>query len=367
MNDLSSMSDAELKALQLSLKSSIAALNAAQLAVKVNLNSAYGVFSSPMCMWYTREIGEAITFTGRLIARAAIEFSNEYINKILQTGDVDYVMGGDTDSFFVNMDPLVRKFCPDGTIQKQTSFLDEVCKGKMIPVINNAMKAVCQKTNAYSQSVVFKREIIASQAFFTKKKRYAMYVHDKEGTRYEKPKLKIVGLDIVRSSTPTAARGELKDMVLMVFTSNEKAVQERLAAFRKRWMTLPVNDIAFPRGVKDIKTYYDERIDRIEAGAPIHVKAAIAHNRLVIKKNLQEAVPMISPGDKIRFAYLKKRNPLNNNCIGWVGDLHPSLEIESYIDYEEQFEIGFASPARGILEAVGWKLEDTPDLDELFG
>lgn len=350
----------------LSLKDSIAALNAAQLAVKVNLNSAYGVFSSPMCMWYTREIGEAITITGRLITRSAVDFANAFLNKVLKT-NADYVMGGDTDSIFINVDPLVQKFASHMSLKEQTDFVDETCKVKLTKVIDDAMKEVCRKTNAYRQAVVFKREVIASQAFFTKKKRYAMFMHDKEGTRYETPKLKIVGLEIVRSSTPTAARGELKDLVLAVFTKTQKELQDRIAEFQTAWMTLPLNEIAFPRGVKDIETYYDQRSDMIKSGAPIHVKAAIAHNRLVKKKGLEESIAMISPGDKIKFAYLKSRNPVNNNCIGWVGDLHPSLGMHEYVDFEEQFNVGFVNAAEGILEAIGWKLRDEPDLDDLFG
>ena len=53
-----------------------------------------------------------------------------------------------------------------------------------------------------------------------------MNVWDNEGVRYKTPKLKVMGLEIVRSSTPAPIRESLKEAVSLCLNVVMKELQE---------------------------------------------------------------------------------------------------------------------------------------------
>ena len=134
------------------------------------------------------------------------------MNKILKTEGEDYVIASDTDSIYLNMGPFVDAVYQgrEKTNESVVGFLDKVCKVKLEPFIESAYQALARNVNAYAQKMIMKRENIADRGIWTAKKRYILNVWDSEGVRYEKPKLKIMGLETARSSTPAFFRDKLK-------------------------------------------------------------------------------------------------------------------------------------------------------------
>lgn len=309
-------------------------------------------------------IGEAITITGQASDRHIEMSLNAYMNKVLKTDDEDYVIAGDTDSVYLNVDPIVKmKFPNGGELDDVVSFLDTMNKSAFQKVVNKSVRHIFDMTNAFEFLMDMKREAIASKAIWTAKKRYAMMVHDSEGVKYHPAKLKIMGMDIIKSSTPLTVRKELKAALPIIFEDGEVALRNFVAEVRSRFFGLPVEKISFPRGTSNIdkwvigKTY--------KSGTPIHVRGAILYNNHTdsIKK-----YDKIRNGDKIKFCYLKMPNPINENVISFPSGLTipDELGLIKYVDYDKMFETTFLKPLEGITVAIGFKLEVQSTLESFF-
>jgi DNA polymerase elongation subunit (family B) len=214
--------------------------------------------------------------------------------------------------------------------------------------------------NAYEQKMQMGREGISDRGIWTAKKRYALNVYDMEGVRYAEPKMKVMGLEIVKSSTPAHVRGKLKEAVQIILNGTEAELQHLVADYKKEFVTLSASDIAFPRGISDYDKYRTAT-----KGIPIHVNAAQLYNKLLKKHSMNHVQP-IGNGDKIKFIYLKYPNPHKKNVIGFPTGLPPEFEIERWIDYELQFEKSFLKPLEGILLPISWDWEEKSSLESFF-
>jgi DNA polymerase elongation subunit (family B) len=207
-----------------------------------------------------------------------------------------------------------------------------------------------------------KREAIASKGLWVSKKRYALLVHNSEGVEYDPPKLKIMGLDIVRSSTPHTIRAILKDSLKLMFEKSEKDLQKHITEVRGKFMQMPPEDIAFPRGVTDLEKW-SLGSGRYKSGTPIHVRGSILYNSHYANKD----IPPIANSDKIRFIYLKLPNPIKEDVLAVPAGISFPDAIKGYIDYDTQFEKTFLKPLEGLAVAAKWKLEEQSSLEDFFG
>jgi DNA polymerase elongation subunit (family B) len=348
------------------LENQISRYNNLQLAKKVTLNSAYGALGNQYFRFFDIRIAEGITTAGQLSIRWIEKKINEYMNNLLKTKDEDYVIASDTDSIYLNMGPLIKKLYPDTSDTKKViKFMNKVCDDKIQPFIDSSYQELADYVNAYQQRMEMKRESLADKAIWTAKKRYILNVHDSEGVAYAKPKLKIMGLEAVKSSTPSACRVKIKEAINIIMTQTQDDLHKFIEQFRNEFKELPVEDISFPRSVNGL-TEYGDAANIFKKGTPIHVKGALVYNHLLRELKLNKRYQEIQEGEKIKFVYLKQPNIFNNNTLAFISALPKKLGAEQYIDYDLQFEKSFLEPLDIILSAIDWQSEKIDSLDCFF-
>jgi len=350
------------------LEKEIARCNNIQMARKIQLNSAYGAIGNQYFRYYKLANAEAITLSGQVSIRWIENKMNGFLNKILQTEEVDYVIASDTDSIYLNMGPLVDKFLSRQSDDKTkvVQLLDKICQDKLEPFIESSYQELADYVQAYEQKMIMKRENIAERGIWTAKKRYILNVWNSEGVQYTEPKLKMMGIEAVKSSTPAPCRKMIKDGLKLMMSGTEEDVIDFIDQCRKEFKTLPPEEIAFPRSVSDVVKYRSHS-DIYIKGTPIHCRGALLFNYYVKEKKLTNKYSLINNGEKIKFLYLKKPNTIQENVISFIQDFPHELGLDKYIDYELQFEKSFVEPLKSILDAIGWNVEKTVNLELFFG
>jgi DNA polymerase elongation subunit (family B) len=350
-----------------SLEKEIARCNNIQMAKKISLNSAYGAIGNQYFRYYKLANAEAITLSGQVSIRWIENKMNQKINKILKTEDVDYVIASDTDSIYLNLGPLVEAVYKgrEKTNEGVVTFLNKVCEMEFEPYIESCYQELASYVNAYDQKMVMARENIADRGIWTAKKRYILNVWDSEGVRYEEPKLKIMGIEAVKSSTPAPCRTMIKDALKLMMNGTEDEVIDYIEKCRREFKKLPPEDISFPRSASDVEKYKAHSTIYAK-GTPIHIRGALLFNHYVKKHKLDNKYSFIQNGEKIKFCYLKKPNVIHENIISFIQDFPHEIGLDKYIDYDLQFDKAFLDPLKTILDAIGWNVEKTVTLESFF-
>jgi len=349
------------------LEKEIARCNNIQMAKKISLNSAYGAIGNQYFRYYKLANAEAITLSGQVSIRWIEQKMNEYLNRLLQTTDEDYVIASDTDSIYLNLGPLVDKFLANRSSDKAkvVELLDMVCRDKLEPYIDKCYQNLATYVSAYDQKMQMKRENIADRGIWTAKKRYILNVWDSEGVAYAEPKLKMMGIEAVKSSTPAPCRKMIKDALKLMMSGTEEDVIDFIDKSRKEFKQLPPEQISFPRSVSDVQKYKSSS-DIYIKGTPIHCRGALLYNHYIKEKKLTNKYSLIQNGEKIKFCYLKKPNIIHENIISFIQEFPKELNLDKYIDYDLQFEKSFVEPLKAILDAIGWNVEKTVNLELFF-
>jgi DNA polymerase elongation subunit (family B) len=349
------------------LEKEIARCNNIQMARKIQLNSAYGAIGNQYFRYYKLANAEAITLSGQVAIRWIESKMNIYLNKLLKTREVDYVIASDTDSIYLNMGPLVERIYKgrEKTTEGVVSFLDKICQMELEKYIEGCYKELAEYMNAYDQKMQMKRENIAERGIWTAKKRYILNVWDSEGVRYTEPKLKMMGIEAVKSSTPAPCRKMIKDGLKIMMSGTEEDVIHFIDKCRSEFKKLPPESIAFPRTASDIRKYQSSS-SIYTKGTPIHCRGALLFNHYIKEKKLTNKYSLIGNGEKVKFLYLKKPNIIQENIISFIQDFPTELGLDKYIDYELQFEKSFVEPLKSILDSIGWNVEKTVNLDLFF-
>lgn len=337
------------------------------MARKIQLNSAYGSLGNQYFRYFKLVNAEAITLSGQVSIQWIMNKVNSYLNKILKTKDEDYVIASDTDSLYINMGPLVETVFKgrEKTTQSVVSFLDKVCQVEFEKYIESSYQELADYVNAYDQKMIMKRECIAERGIWTAKKRYILSVWDSEGVRYEEPKLKIKGIEAIKSSTPAPCRKMLKESFQILMKGTEDDVIKFIERCRNEFKSLPPEQISFPRSASDVRKYYSPS-NIYQSKTPIHIRGALLFNHYITKNNLDKKYSLINNGEKIKFVYLKMPNPIHENIISFIQDFPKELGLESYVDYDLQFEKSFIDPLKSILNCIGWSVEKRTTLDSFF-
>ena len=367
-NPYDKLSNSELKRLRDQTVKDVAKFNNFQMARKIALNSAYGAIGNQYFRYYKLANAEAITLSGQVSIRWIENKMNGYLNSLLQTQDVDYVIASDTDSIYINFGPLVDKFFSNklGDKVKVVSIIDQICQEKLEPFIEKSYQELATYVNAYDHKMQMKRENIADRGIWTAKKRYILNVWDSEGVRYEDPKLKIMGIEAVKSSTPAPCRDMIKGALKLMMSGTEEDVIKYIDDSRAKFNKMSPEEIAFPRSVSDVNKHKNHTTI-YGKGCPMHVRGCLLHNHLVKEMKLESKYSFISNGDKIKFIHLKKPNPIRENVISFASDFPYEFGLGKYIDYELQFNKAFLDPVKVILDAIGWNVEKTVNLELFFG
>lgn len=342
----------------------ISRLNNLQMAMKIALNSAYGAMGNQYFRYFDIRMAEGITTSGQLSIRWMANEFNRYMNKVLQTEDKDFVIAIDTDSIYLTMEELIERVCPTKTTEQKIVYMDKVCEDLFQPFIDTTYQKLSDYMNAYSQKMIMKREVLADKGIWTAKKRYILNVHNSEGVQYATPKIKVLGLEMVKSSTPAVIRNKLKDSIQVILNGTESDLHKYIIQFRKEFMQMSIEDIAFPRGVNGLKQYSGSPI--YSKGTPIHVRGSLLFNHHSKRLKLDKKYQPIREGDKIKFIYVKKPNPFNEDVISFAQTLPKEFGLHTFIDYDLQFQKTFLDAMQTVIDPLGWKVEETSSLEDFF-
>jgi DNA polymerase elongation subunit (family B) len=349
------------------LEKQISKYNNFQMARKIQLNSAYGAIGNQYFRYFKVVNAEAITLSGQVSIQWIMNKINLYLNKILKTNDNDYVIASDTDSLYINMGDLVNHVFKNKEKDplKIVNFLDTICKEKIEPYIEKSYQELADYVNAYAQKMHMKRECIADRGIWTAKKRYILNVWDSEGVRYEKPKLKIKGLEAIKSSVPNVCRKLIKEAINILLTKEESDIIDFIENTRNNFHKYSPEEISFPRSVSDLGKYYSYS-EIYTKGTPIHVRGALLFNYHLKENKLMNKYSEIKDGEKIKFCYLKMPNMIKENVISYIQEFPKEIIGQEYVDYDLQFEKGFLKPIEAILNVIGWSSERVNTLDRFF-
>jgi DNA polymerase elongation subunit (family B) len=343
----------------------ISRLKNLQMAMKIALNSAYGAIGNKYFRYYDLRIAEGITLSGQLSIRWMANKLNDFMNKTLKSDDKDYVIAIDTDSIYLTLEDLVEKVCVDKTPEEKIAFMDKTCEKVLQPFIDGGYQELSEYMNAYGQKMQMKREVLADKAIWVAKKRYVLNVHNSEGVQYAKPKIKVMGLEMVKSSTPAVVRKKLKDALEVILHKDQSALQTFVKEFKRDFTSLSVNDVSFPRSVSSLKEYTGTPI--YKKGTPIQVRGALLFNHYLKMKGLTRKYEPITNGNKIKFVYLRTPNPINENVISFNNVLPKEFGLDDYINYDLQFEKTFLDALNIVIEPLGWHAEEKASLESFFG
>ena len=349
------------------LQDDISAFNNIQMARKIQLNSAYGAIGNQYFRYYNLANAEAITLSGQVSIRWIENKMNAYLNKLLNTENKDYVIASDTDSIYICLDLLVRSVFASRDVSKESivSFLDRACQDRIEPFISRSYEELARYVNAYDQKMFMKRETIANKGIWTAKKRYILNAWDIEGVRFTEPKLKMMGIEAVKSSTPASCRTAIKDALKVIMNGTQDDVQEFVANFRKKFESLPPEEIAFPRGCNNLAKFSNPATI-YSKGTPIHVRGALLYNFHAKKTKITHKYPLIQEGEKVKFLYLRQPNKINENVISFFQTLPKEFGLDKSIDYDLQFQKSFLDPLQVIMDTINWKAEKIATLEDLF-
>jgi DNA polymerase elongation subunit (family B) len=336
-----------------------------QMCLKILLNSLYGAMGNRFFRYYMIDIAEGITLSGQLVINTVERELNRFLAKALKDDPAkpkDRIIASDTDSVYVALGDIVKLCKPENP----HDFCRDFAQQALEPVIEKTYADLALRTNAYKNEMKMKLEKISEVAIFTAGKRYILKVLSSEGVRYGKPKLVIKGIEAIKSSTPKVCREEFKTMFDLIIDTDQKTIQARVLEFRKEFDATPIEKIAFPRGVSNVKKYMAKGPVPYVKGTPMNSRSAIMYNTLVKQKGLEKTHPLIKNGDRIKFFFLRKGNPTKENVIAFIDKLPPEFELHDWIDRELLFSKTFVEPLQLILTAIGWKAVAVASLEDFF-
>lgn len=335
-----------------------------QYNFKILLNSAYGILANPNYRFFNQDAASSITLMGQKLIKYASEILNLSLKEKFKLNN-DITLYSDTDSVYLDFSEILQVM----KINDEKKFINLVntVNDKVIqPFLEQKFLEFSKKHNIKLNYFNLKREVIAIGAVFIQKKKYALYVIDEEGFTLSAPKMKVKGMEIVRSSTPGFCREKIKEVMKEIFINfNKDKLVSKIKKIKEEFKNAPIEDISFPRGISGMLKYVKN--GQITSGTPIQIRASHNYNQVLEKFNLSNKYEKIYDGDKIKFIYLKENNPIHENILAFKENFPIESGLGKYIDVDLQFEKSFLAPLEGITDAIQWKIDlDNSSLEEFF-
>jgi DNA polymerase elongation subunit (family B) len=350
-----------------------------QMAFKILQNALYGTYA--INSWRFTDgfkiCSSAITNSGQRLTKESIVFANQYISNQLDIELKEFVIASDTDSLYMELTQLLMHRNPDLDYNNREEKIKRLLllTDEMQTQSNNNLNSISQNLFNIGDQHHFelKQEVIAEKAYWSGKRRYAMYIVNKEGIPIEELDMK--GLDIMKSNFPPYFRNFGKQLIENILFSKPKVeIDEFVMDFKKSIATVDWIDLLKPTGLKKIDEYIErkpmagELFSKLKKKCPINTKAAIITNDIIRHKGLQKQYPEFTIGDKMYIAYLKP-NPYKIDVIGYNGYNDPpeiTKIIDQYIDREGLFDGVMRNKLEGVYQDIGWDLNLNPYKNKFF-
>lgn len=272
-----------------------------------------------------------------------------------------------TDSCYITFKDFINQYYPNGTVMQKVTFLDKLCQEKIQPELTRLFALLTEKyLNGVGNYLAMDRECIGDKAIWTAKKRYIINVRDKEGIRKDPPELKIMGLEISKSSIPKFCRNAMKEAVKIVMGGTQQEIYKFVSDTKVKFLEQKIEDVSFPRSVNGLKKYGDPKTIFVSKGTPFHTKGTLVYNDLLEKYGLTNQYQKVKDGEKIKFLFLTQPNPTKVDVLAFLTKLPPEFKLESYIDWEMQFRKSFIEPLKLILNAIKWDVKPRASIAALF-
>ncbi len=347
----------------------VSRFNNIQLTQKVKSNAFYGAFANKFFRYFDVRIAGSITRSGQFITKSIGNRINDYLNRILQTEEEDYVVFSHTDSMYICLEGVVNKLFDDPENTDPliiAARLEKICIKKIYPKINEIFEDIAGYVNAFENRMNMKIEAIADKGIWTGKNRYILRIYYDEGKFLRHPLIKKVGIETVRSNIPALCRQRISDAIDLILEGDVAKVRGFVADFESEYMELPMSDIAIPTGVNRLE-HYSSKSSIYTSRTPNHVKGSLLYNHLLKKMKLEKQYQSIKEGDKIKFVKLQKPNPIHEVVIAYIDVLPSEFGLHEYIDRYSMFERCFLGPVRKVSDAVGWELKERVSINSIFG
>lgn len=359
--ELEKLSDKELLELKKKIKNRISFCEVQQHTRKILSNSFYGGMANSFFRWFDLRIPSSITLTGQWYIKQISKDLNEFLNEMIKEKH-NWTVAGDTDSVYISFKPLVDKMLEKNPnlSKKEIAFKILSISKKLNKFIQDKFIQYGKSKNIFEDIMKMKRENIIDVAVWTAKKHYISNILiDESGIYDENREYKIMGVEIIKSSTPKSIKDDLKKCLKLILNKNEEELKIFVKKMKNKFRKMDVEEIAFPRGISNIdkfqeNTKKDSPLNSYIKGTPIHAKGCIFYNWLVKNKNSKRNY--IKEKSKIKFVYLKEMNPWKMNSIAFPDDFPSELIDKKYIDYNTQFEKTFLSIIKSITDNIGWNL-----------
>jgi hypothetical protein len=290
---------------------------------------------------------------------------------------VHHVIASDTDSAYFTLTKLLQKLYPDSDSwprEKRTETLLKITD-KIQERANTNLNSISREFfNIQSKHhFVLKQEVIAEKAYWAGKRRYAIYIVNKEGVEIEELEMK--GLDIMKSNFPPYFRNFGEELIKSIlFGKSKTEIDKFVMDFKNSMHTIEWIKLLKPTGLKKLDEYIERRpmagelFSKLKLKCPINTKAAIITNDLIRHKGKQKQYPEFTLGDKMYIAYLKP-NPYKIDVIGYNGynDM-PEITtlIDKYIDRDGLFDSVIRNKLETVYQDIGWDLNLNPYKAQFF-
>jgi DNA polymerase elongation subunit (family B) len=358
-----------------------------QLAFKILQNALYGTYA--INSWRFTDgfkiCSAAITNSGQRLVKASIDGINDMIDEYLEIEpeknkniqQIRHVLASDTDSAYFTLTKLLQKLYPDsdfwsrekriGTLLKITDKIQEKANINLDDISKEFFNIQSK------HHFVLKQEVIAEKAYWAGKRRYAIYIVNKEGVPIEELEMK--GLDIMKSNFPPYFREFGEELIKSIlFGKKKEDIDKFVMDFKNSMQTVEWKKLLKPTGLKKLDEYIERKpkpgeiFSKLKLKCPINTKASIITNDLLRFKKLHTKYPEFTVGDKMYIAYLKP-NPLNIEVIGLNGynDAPDILNlVDKYIDRDGLFDSIMRNKLENLYSDLKWDLSLNPYKNKFF-